>query len=339
MENISPAIPCGDITAIATGIMDRLVHHFPVCMASDEFHFFPQARADHPDWSKWDDFSPESIAEITSCAANWQKMLALCRALDPDPATGIDTQLLQRVLQTLVEQLTMVSPQHTQPTFYLTIMGIGLSEALDHGPQAWIARLQGLPDFIHQARKNLAEVPQIFGRMGLEMLPKQIVWLKALAPPRNLLQPVLDALSQLETYLRAFPVIEAYLPDVALYEHIAYTHMGCGLNPDATAEAMDREIDETLEILTRESERLEPGQPWQIIVNRLPRPKATAGGVSDIYRQAIDQLSRSLSESASDETRDAAQVISIGGFVGGSTHFSGAVKPFAVVQIRTKRAS
>ena len=292
MENQSPATPLGDFTAVVTRIISRLVHHFPVCMASDEFHYFPQSRADHPDWSHWDDFSPESIAEITSRIEHWQKILAHYRSFDPDSATRIDAELLQRVLQTLVEQLAMVGPQRTQPTFYLTIMGIGLSEALDHGPQAWRARLQGLPDFIRQARHNLAEVPQIFGRMGMEMLPKQIAWLESLALPRSLLQPVLDALSQFETFLRKFPVIETYLLDVALYEHIAYAHMGCELNPDAIVEAIEREIDETLEILAKETERLEPGQPWQKVVDRLPRPKVTNRGVSEIYRQVIHQLSR-----------------------------------------------
>lgn len=291
-DNQSPVNFEDDISAIVTWIMAELVRQFPVCMASDEFHFFPQARAEHPDWSRWEDFSAESIAEFETLAGHWQKTLAhFCRS-DPDPAAVIDAELIQRVLQTLVEQLTIVSPQRSQPTFYLTIMGIGLSEALDQGPQAWIARLKGLPGFIRQARGNLQSIPQSFSRMGLQMLHSQVAWLKSLAPPRNLLMPVIAALSEFETFLREAPRTKAYLPDVAVFEHIATVHMGCGLKTDAIAEAIKQELDETQEILNKEAERLAPGQPWQKFIDGLPRPQATIGSVPEIYRQTIDQLSQ-----------------------------------------------
>jgi uncharacterized protein (DUF885 family) len=261
-------------------------------MASDEFHFFPQACSDQPDWSLWDDFSTESVAEFKSCSDRWQKKLAHFHQSVPDPAAKIDAELLQRVLQTLLEQLTLFSPQRTQPTFYLTIIGIGLSEALDHGRQAWFDRLKGLPGFINQARRNLQTVPQQFVRMGLDVLPKQIAWLNSLAPPRNLLQPVLGALSEFETYLEAIPVNEAYLPEVDLYERIAYAHMRCELTPDAIAGAIEQELNETLEILTKQAERLAPGQPWQKIVENLPRPELPSGGVPEVFRQTIDQLAQ-----------------------------------------------
>ena len=46
----------------AGDIFDSLAAQFPICMASDEFHFFPQAKARKSDWSRWDDFSTESLA-------------------------------------------------------------------------------------------------------------------------------------------------------------------------------------------------------------------------------------------------------------------------------------
>ena len=76
----------GDIDAIGSRIMTDLALRFPVCMASDEFHFFPQARARAFDWSCWDDFtrsalekgSPIAIARpepgaigIVSNSASW----------------------------------------------------------------------------------------------------------------------------------------------------------------------------------------------------------------------------------------------------------------------------
>ena len=47
---------------LAQEYFDDLARRFPVMCASDEFHFFPQAKARKFDWSRWDDFSTESLA-------------------------------------------------------------------------------------------------------------------------------------------------------------------------------------------------------------------------------------------------------------------------------------
>ena len=53
-----------DVARLADEAIDTLAAQFPVCMGSDEFHYFPQARARSFTWSRWDDFSPEGLDEI-----------------------------------------------------------------------------------------------------------------------------------------------------------------------------------------------------------------------------------------------------------------------------------
>ena len=288
----SKGVSGGDITSISDHIMTQLANQFPVCMASDEFHFFPQHRPDQPDWSIWDDFSAESMAELILRNRSWQKTLTQFCTSDSDPMAKVDAELLQRVLQTLIEHLTLVAPQQKQPTFYLTILGIGLAEAIDNGPNALISRLKGLPDFIHQARHALKDVPQLFVCLALKMLPDQISWLKSLSPPQELLQPVLAAFVNFETLLRELPFHEAVLIEADLYEKVASEHMRCDMKSVAIAEAIQIELTETQEILTKEAERREPGQAWQTVIDNLPRPKIPPGGIAEVYRQTIDQLAQ-----------------------------------------------
>jgi len=54
-----------DINAVAGILFETLALRFPVCMSSDEFHYYPQATIIDKDWAKWDDFSPESVADIS----------------------------------------------------------------------------------------------------------------------------------------------------------------------------------------------------------------------------------------------------------------------------------
>jgi hypothetical protein len=64
MTDQDAADPIGKKPAtFAVEVFDALARQFPVCMASDEFHFFPQARARDFDWSRWDDFSPDAVAK------------------------------------------------------------------------------------------------------------------------------------------------------------------------------------------------------------------------------------------------------------------------------------
>ncbi|MFC1869157.1 hypothetical protein ACFL0H_13650, partial [Thermodesulfobacteriota bacterium] len=139
---------------LAHEIYESLARRFPICLGSDEFHFFPHYRSPDHDWSAWDDFSSESVEDVITRISQWEPQLT---ALPFDAVTGgnVGATRLARLLATLREQLTWVRFHETQPTFYLTIAGIGLAEALDAGSGAFARRMAGLPEFLDQAMTNL----------------------------------------------------------------------------------------------------------------------------------------------------------------------------------------
>ncbi len=154
------------INSIAGQIFDQLALRFPVCMASDEFHFFPQARAAEHDWSRWDDFSSESIQAVSGQLSQWNHDLDRCKTAGLSVEQRIDTRTLQRMIKTILEQFTQVAIHRTQPTFYLTILSIGIAEAIETGAKALIPRVKGLPEFLDHARHNLQKIPLIFRDLG-----------------------------------------------------------------------------------------------------------------------------------------------------------------------------
>ena len=283
-------------------IFDTLAMQFPVCMASDEFHFFPQAKAEALDWSRWDDFSPEAMDQMVGQLRRWEQPLSTRSDHSISLDQEIDAAMLLRVLRTLREQLELVRTHETQPTFYLTIVGIGLAEAFAAGPRALNKRLETLPAFIDQAIRNLIHVPSLFLELGVEMLAKQKEWLVSLSLPEALGAPIIDALQRLYRHLSQMKASEAHLPSIELYERIATDHMGCRLKPDDIAYELETEIEETRSILTRSAVAIAPGHPWQAAIEGLPKPTVGRGGVQEIFSKAIDALRRHcMSEGLIDE--------------------------------------
>ena len=292
MENDTNRITHSEFALIAQDVFDTLAKQFPVCMESDEFHFFPQAKIDAVDRFAWDDFSPDAVKSAVERLRSWGPRIEAYRSSPLPLVQATDAEMLKRVVQTLTEQLTLVRVHETQPTLYLTIVGIGMSEAFSSGPQAINSRLQSLPEFFDQARFNLKRVPKLFRDLGVEMLAKQRMWLNALPLPNRLLAPVDEALNRLDNHLRRSPVVDDFLPPTSLYERIASHHMGCFLPAGEIAEALDREIIETRSILERSAARLAHGGTWQQFVENLAKPPMPAGGVSDLYQNTIHELAR-----------------------------------------------
>ena len=278
------------LAELADRIFESLAVRFPICMASDEFHFFPQARARAFDWTGWDDFSPASVTTAVAELMRWEDELDRHRPALASTATLIDVEMLRRVVRTLREQLDLVRVHETQPTFYLTVVGIGIAEALDAGPQALDARLCRLPAFLDQAASNLVCPPRRFRDLGVDMLVKQRRWLASLPLAEDRRAPVDDAFGRLAAHLRQAPVGDAFLPPVALYERIAADHIGCGLDADAIARELALEIEETRTILDRSAAAMAPGRSWQALVDELACPVETPGGQKRRYREIIAQL-------------------------------------------------
>jgi len=274
----------------ALEILETLAVRFPVCMSSDEFHFFPQARAARPDWSQWDRFSEADIADTLAAIRRWTATLEQTASKPaPDAAERIEAALLRQVLTTIAAQLSDVGPHRTQPTFYLTVAAIGLAEALETGPEALGRRISSLPGFLSQAVSNLRCIPSLFRDLGLQMTAAVADWLSGLAAVNGGVSAAIASLRELENHLKSIRTQERFQPEPELYEHIARRHMDCRLPLEEIRSELLREIDETEAALAHEARQIEPGSPWQQVLERLPPP---AGGHRRLYERQIDALGR-----------------------------------------------
>jgi len=198
--------------------------------------------------------------------------------------------MLRSVIQTICEQLIDVSNHQTQPTFYLTILGIGMAEAIDAGPQAMNGRIKGLPRFIEQGRRNLRRIPRVFRDLGCEMIQRLRPWLQSLQIPKHLLVAAVDSLDRLNTHLNEIPTTEEFLLPRGLYERIASHHMGCYLHTDEIARQLDHELYEARSIMAQSADQIAPGASFQEAIEKLPPPEVPSGGLKQLYHLTINDL-------------------------------------------------
>jgi uncharacterized protein (DUF885 family) len=282
----------GAVQALADRMFEALAQHFPVCSASDEFHYFPQAQPAEHDWSRWDDFSPDAVEAMASKLSAWEKDLSNLGKNKLDRDTRVDASLLCQVARTLREQLTEVRFQQIQPTFYLTIAGIGLAETMDQDPLAWKGRVKSLPAFLDRARIQLRQIPSLFRDLGLEMIGPIRSWLAPLSPIRPGVQPVLEALDRFEGHLRQASPRDTFLLAPELLERIVRDHTGCGMGTEETRKALDEEIREMKQIMDEEAGRLFPDGSWQEAFEAIPLPHLPDDGLVGLYREAVSALGR-----------------------------------------------
>ena len=237
-------MPVSDqLDELAQSIYASLALNFPVCMASDEFYFFPQYRQSDPNWSCWDNFKADALQTVIGRLARWRQQLEEmsggCSGED-----RIDVELLGRVLATLHDQFTHVCWHLTQPTFYLSNAGIGLAEAFEHSPTAFARRAAGLAGFIDGAVENLHKIPALYRDLGLEMTRKMIAWLSSLPLPERDRVSTLDAMGRLAEHLRHIATKADFRLSIDLYAKMADIHMGCRMDLDDIARHLDQEIAE-----------------------------------------------------------------------------------------------
>ncbi|MFH1625969.1 MAG: DUF885 family protein [Pseudomonadota bacterium] len=275
------------IQSIADCMFETLVETFPVCSASDEFHYFPQIQPPQRDWFVWDDFSPETVEEVARKLSMWEEALRRPPGNHLGQNALIDVSMIRRVASTLREELTEVRFQQTQPTFYLTIAGIGLAEVLDHDQIAWENRVRGLPRFLDRARMNLDCIPTLFRDLGLEMARDTKAWLASIGGSRSGLGPVLTALERFEDHLRIVSTRESFLLAPELLERIISHHVGCAMEIQEIREELNEEIVEMEKIMNKESQRVNPGRSWQEAVESIPLAPLPEDGILGLYRNAV----------------------------------------------------
>ena len=280
---------CLSLDHLAHEIYESLARRFPICLSSDEFHFFPHYRSVYHDWSVWDDFSSGSVAEVIAEISQWESQLA---ALSFDVITGVNigASTLIKLLKTLREQLTWVRFHENQPTFYLTIAGIGLTEALNAGSEEFALRIEGLPEFLDQAISNLKQLPHLYCEVGLEMAANICRWLSALPLHSVNCQSAVKALQKFIHGVKALEKRAEFLLPLEIYDHIVRYHMDCRASLEEIKDHLVTEIEET-EILMRKASRdLHPDASWQKTVADLSKPMATHVDPITVYREIIEDL-------------------------------------------------
>jgi uncharacterized protein (DUF885 family) len=288
LHNKKSATP-KQLSALAADIYESLAHHFPVCLASDEFHYFPQFMSDRHDGSRWDNFSPDGVVDVLALISSWTRQLDTLSRNQLSDENSVDIEVLQQVLSTLREQLEVVRVHHHQPTFYLTIIGIGLADALTEGPGVFRQRVRTLPGFIEQAISNLQRIPRLFRELGCEMSTKMSAWLGTLDQGTGSTSRAVDALDKLTGYLKQIPLTEDFRLDPDLYARIADRHMGTHMGLDQITDTLDREIRETRALLEKEARSIGTNKSWQRVVQEMPAATAEAGG-KPLYHAIIAEL-------------------------------------------------
>lgn len=284
MNNHSTQTP---LQLLAQDVFETLAGQFPVCLASDEFHFFPHYQSSQCDWSSWDDFTPERMMDITGQIARWQQKLG---NLSLSPTETIDADMIERVLTTLNEQFGLVRCHQTQPSFYLTIVSMGLADAWEAGRHALAQRVATLPGFIDQIQHNLEFVPALFRELALDMIAPFSAWFALLPVSDKDRIAAVEALQRLAENLRRCPVIEGFQLPENLYARVAARHMGCAMTLGEIAQLLDDEIAATKAELNRTAARISPGAPWQAVIESLPALTPPDDDRQGLFGAIITQL-------------------------------------------------
>ena len=212
--------------ALARDMFKILAQAFPIACATDEFFYFPQVQLSEIEWGKWDDFSGDTINGFLKQLSTWEGMLDLLASQSSDPDEQIDIALLQKMTRALREQLSEVRFWETQPTFYLTLLCIGLAEALQaEDPAAKQARARGIPAFLDQAGRNLNHIPVLFRDLGLEMVSDTRDYLVSIGKTLPEVKPALNALERFGNVIRQGSACKDFLLPRDLLEHIIRFHI------------------------------------------------------------------------------------------------------------------
>ncbi len=278
------------IKKIGSQIYDALAGSFPVVSASDEFFYFPQIKRSHPDWSRWDNFSPEFINNFVKRLSFWENKIEQLRSGQFSTTSEyLEIQVLKKVTRTLREHLEYTRIWETQPSFYLIIICLGLAEAMEAGISAASKRAATLPEFINQADKNLKHVPIIFRDIGMEMIRDTRTYLVLLLSKLPKISSSLDALDRFERHLKALSVRSDLIIPRELLACIIKTHINCGMGIQEINHTLDHEIESTTQILKAQSQRM-GCNTWQEAYETICLPTVGKGGLVGLYHDEVTKL-------------------------------------------------
>lgn len=281
---------------ICREMFGELAAAFPVSCASDEFYYFPQVKLPEPDWSVWDRFSPGTVGEFTKRLSAWEKRFDRLLLYEKEPDALAEIFLYKKVARTLREQLSDVRTWQTQPTLYLTLVSIGLAEALqDEDPGAKHQRAGTVAAYLDEVSHNMTDVPLLFQNQGLQMVCDTKKYFAYWGQELTELKSAFDALERFNERLLALSTRGDFLLPRELLEQIFRFHLSCDMGIDEVEEELDEEIREMEKALTREAENLsdsdrETRLKWPEVLESIPMPELGEDGIVGFYRDEVARL-------------------------------------------------
>jgi hypothetical protein len=284
---------------ICQEMFGELAATFPVSCASDEFYYFPQVKLPESDWSVWDRFSPETVAEFTKRLSAWEGRFDRLLLYEKDPDALAEISLYKKVARTLREQLSDVRTWETQPTFYLTLVCIGLAEALgDEDPGAKHERARTVAAYLDEFSHNMTDVPILFQDLGLQMVSDTRDYMAFLSQELTELRPAFDALERFRESLLKVSTREDFILPRELLDRIFRFHFSCDMGMDEVEDSLDEEIRKMEEVLEREAGSLsdttgvgpETRRKWSHVLESVPIPALGKEGIVGFYRDEVARL-------------------------------------------------
>ena len=292
-------LPLSSLEIISRSIFETLARTFPISCASDEFYYFPQIRLPDIEWTIWDNYSQEAIADLIGHLSMWNNELDHLASHKMNCESNIDIALIQKLIMTLREQLSEVRVWEYQPSLYLTLSCIGLAEAMEsHNREAQYERIRGIPAFLDEARHNLNHVPVLFRDIGMQMISdtrNYFLFLRKRIPELN---ASLRALDRFEKTLRNVSTREDFLLSPDLIERIMSFHINCGMEIQEIDRVLDEEIDRMRQILNKEAKYillneatdLNERSLWEEALQHIPSPDIGKTDVVSLYQQEVEKL-------------------------------------------------
>ena len=270
-------------------LYSHLAATFPVCCASDEFVFFPQAIGPVEGKYHWDDLSPEAVKESVYHLREFQRLAAILQSTANQKDQPL-TSLLIWVARTLEEQFTIVRTHATQPTFALSVATVGLIQALQsENKRAWTMRLQGLPLFLDRAFESLSDVPELYRDHGVEMANGISRWLQCFESD-SFIDCAGEAVVSYAARLSRLPVRKVWRLEEDLLERVVGEHTGSGLTIKEALGVLEDEITTVKGKLCAESGKLGHGSNWRSAFLSIPSDSIPEGGKKELLKLEINRL-------------------------------------------------
>jgi uncharacterized protein (DUF885 family) len=255
-EDTTKKVRC-KVDNIADSIIDYLGDTFPITCTSDEFIYFPQSSLDRIDFSKWDNFSKSSIKEAEKKLSSWENELNQINITQLELSLQIDINLLNKTIKTLREQLSGVRSWETQPTFYLSMICIGLSRVIESGnADEKYYLVNKLPKLIDQAICNLKNVPLPFRDFGLKQVDDTKDYLISVLGKLPNLKNTFEALEIFKNKLQTLPTQKRYILDEGLLERVLKFHLHCNMDIHEINDILNIEIERNRRVLINEAQKI-----------------------------------------------------------------------------------